>query len=1603
MALRPNFSSQPSQAPLQWLQYAGQAAHREIHARNQRRTWAHVMERRAQRIAYLELYRQKLTGADNLDAEELDRLEHALSYDDLILYRSLVKAHLQTRLRRESLESPKQAGWFSSWFGGKSTSTSIGTMLDEEDIKTMYESIAAQSLTPRPEQAEQVKNQVTVRVKTGLIAIAHEGADLSRLSLDGLEFILFNRVKSFRVEANLTALNVTSALVKDSQFPDILITKPTESNRHFIQLSYDSFSAHPDADSCFTFSMAKSSIVFDHQWVAHLKEFFFNQRTSEYLLSITSAAEKRLPSLARTKAALLHMVESRSSVDVRVEVEAPTLIVPEDSREQAGLAFVLDLGSLSANSQLLPHTLKEELKNLSEQEIRQRIDVARLFYDHFKIVINKASLSHICCIHGRWSEAISGPDAVTIPSLDGQFEVGILRQAAAVPQAHLPKAKVTGLLGDVGLLFTDLKYQSFMRLIDIFFPDAPPQASTLDEDEFFDAIDTAAPVEDAETVNVAIELNIPSCSLHLGRQTLSSNVTLNQVQAKGLQVKIETRPMDVVVQVAIQAVEAQDLRKPEEVRTILSGRNGQVLQVRVQVLDEINPLRAAEAADILVSADLHALALHLDPPILFDILHYLRTTFPRSGRKMLRTKSAQDLLRRVSSQLVISEPPSRTDSPAPSTTSSMVSLTRVKVSVKANLVDLILCSPSGAVSSLALHNALIGGQIVVGGIMEFAGTLNDVELTDLASQKIVVRNEDGNSVKFDFLAKGQEGLRYDPTIALDVGSLLLQFIPSALCSLGGFWNSLLASLAWFGAQSGDTEPSTSITGINIRLNGPLIQFSTAETHLANPVGLKLGDLKLDSMNLDSPDWNYYLQMSDSAVLIGESSVMSGLNLNLAFIMREGKTKVHCQSSKLSASLTEREYAILYWFQGYFFQNLSLVAGAFLPPDQQDDEKASSFVVELPIDKIEVQLKGTEGQTLLAKLSLFECWLKTKNQSNGKSKLVFSAQNASIYDHRDGNLIRPEIISSVPNDRPLLSVLYESSPQAQTMTIGLDDLQMILAVDFILLLRRFFVDSLSFSQPQPSPPPNPVMLVTLYTVSSLRVFVIEDPHSKASEAVMISIPLAMVTQKENMTVCLKDSFVSFCDMDDVNATTLTFVEPFELILGIETVMAASDHGTMIPHYIYDFQLDHLISRCSMSDLTFLQRLTSQFSSGDSEPVSSPIFARYVYKLGMKAWSLIFIDDIDGIQLPLIDMEVSAISLVFDHLPSGMALSGGFEFGAAYYNDQNSSWEPLVEKALIQASSFNRDQSKEVVISSKNTIECVVSHKFCDTVIRLKRNLADMSEKTFTARQTVSDPFLLINRTGYDVVIWAEEREIDGNGSDCVKAEIGNGKELPWSFSDWRNLRRTMNQRSKLYAHLVESPWETIHDIGIDRTGTFHHRLRPTLGDEKPRYLIVDIRVKNGIKKVLLRPPILLRNKTHLPMQVSDSKGSTLAIESKGQAGFPLINSPQSLHLSQDVSLNVANLIGKREGETIRLGNGHVRVYYEEQGGLPSLLLGTITFQSPLIIHNKLPFDVSFHLVEGKSKRKCSIQVRSNEEEPIISLDTADFIFAHIEVRQRGKRN
>ena len=515
--------------PLAWFRFAVNCQVEILRKRNKIRTWEHVMERRQNRLKYVELFKQKLLSVvPNIDKKrfpvlnaseeaEIDALERKLSYEDLYLYRSIARTDAK-RLTPPVVKS--KGGWLSGWWGSNTAAatedssaasvalpqaSTIGDLIDESDVKALYDTIdfsegaAPGSPTALPADTEELG--INLQLFKGSITLVSASGPTRNVVLaaemGGLLGRILKRPTTVRAEFKMNHLELLERFVEGSLFPKLVASKNSNSfsmvdDGPFFSLAYDQLSSNPDADSFVQLKMKPLIVVLNHLAAQHMIDFALPKRCLTLLDSLKSAATPHLAQLqTRTRSGMQHALEQHKAIDVNVEMAAPLLLIPSDCTDPNGFMLAIDLGRIHVGSQLVSAFQKEEF-SLKKQvlSVKEMQRLVNLMYDILMVDLCSTRIAY-CPKIEEWICNVGigcayNEDSIVPPKysnnwelmpiewrlldkVDMEISVGISILGDSIGGgAEMPKIKVSGRVPTIAINFSDSKYQGIMTLVDLF-------------------------------------------------------------------------------------------------------------------------------------------------------------------------------------------------------------------------------------------------------------------------------------------------------------------------------------------------------------------------------------------------------------------------------------------------------------------------------------------------------------------------------------------------------------------------------------------------------------------------------------------------------------------------------------------------------------------------------------------------------------------------------------------------------------------------------------------------------------------------------------------------------------------------------------------------------------------------------------------------------------------------------------------------------------------------------------------------------------------------------------------------------------------------------
>jgi vacuolar protein sorting-associated protein 13A/C len=514
--------------PKAWFKFAGTVVLKEIHQRNREWSWDYMRQRREDRLRYIVLYKKKKTdGALNPEeTAEFDKFEWDLSYDDLRFYRSLAKSELRkekahTRPQQQQQQQQPQS-WY-NWFWGtpqSSETQSVGevTMTDEQK-KELYDAIEWDEKSALESAIDIPRDRVTLEVGTSLrtgsfrLKVDPHGKnkDLAVLSFSGFNANFYQRPDSFLANFSLHQLRVDDK-TGSSLYEQVVSVKSLEETSGaqeqssevstikaadedaFFWVSVEHNPLDESADTNLFVKLRSMTVFYNSLFVESIVRFFKPPKTHlETIGAIMNAAGATVEGLRdQTRIGLEYALEEHKTVNLKMDVQAPLIVVPLDVKSWDSPCAILDAGHISVTSDLVGRDILDEVKSKQSQQYTDQ-DWKRLeslMYDKFNLQLHDTQFLIGVNVRDTMKQ-LHNKDVSNQFYIVDRINMDFLVEISILPSAHsLTKFKVSGQLPMFRATMSDAKYKLMMKIIDKCIPNFDFEDEDTPEPESFQPIPT---------------------------------------------------------------------------------------------------------------------------------------------------------------------------------------------------------------------------------------------------------------------------------------------------------------------------------------------------------------------------------------------------------------------------------------------------------------------------------------------------------------------------------------------------------------------------------------------------------------------------------------------------------------------------------------------------------------------------------------------------------------------------------------------------------------------------------------------------------------------------------------------------------------------------------------------------------------------------------------------------------------------------------------------------------------------------------------------------------------------------------------------------------
>lgn len=515
----------PKEEPRAWLRFAGNAVLNKIRDRNRRWTWDFLKERRDNRLRYIELFKKKKKEQplSPEETKEFNDIEYHLTYEDLRFWRSLAR----NQLRKENIgaKKPAEKQTWSSWVWGSKPQDEAtkgeDTGMTDVQRKELYNAIDWDEKKAIAESVDlprdSVKLQIESTLRTGSFTLKRDphgtANDLLKLVFDRFRLKALQRPDSLLADVALGGLRVYDGTTEGSLFPQIVKVKDAlpqpkdddkkvaadaqnlDGSSHELEkqvedslfhLIFENNPLDESANTAVTLTLKSIEVIYNPTFLVEIARFFKPpERHMESIGALLETAGATVEDIRQqTRAGLEFALEEHKTVNAKLDIQAPLIIIPESITAESTLCLILDAGHVALKSELVDKdTMKEvqgkQKKQYSEEDYRQ---LEGLMYDKFLLKLHSTQVLIGPGIEATKAELYSADQIGNMHIID-RINMDFTLETSIVPKAvGITKTRVSGNLPVLHASISDKKYKHLMRLIDVAIPRFDEDASPEDDD-----------------------------------------------------------------------------------------------------------------------------------------------------------------------------------------------------------------------------------------------------------------------------------------------------------------------------------------------------------------------------------------------------------------------------------------------------------------------------------------------------------------------------------------------------------------------------------------------------------------------------------------------------------------------------------------------------------------------------------------------------------------------------------------------------------------------------------------------------------------------------------------------------------------------------------------------------------------------------------------------------------------------------------------------------------------------------------------------------------------------------------------------------------------
>ncbi|XP_072461029.1 intermembrane lipid transfer protein VPS13A isoform X2 [Notamacropus eugenii] len=673
-------------------------------------SWKHICEHRQNMKQYKELYKRKIRNKKptNEVLRSLQHLEKVLDVFNIILARQQAEVEIKKAgLKIYESSGEESRGWF-AWLWGWSESPSsdeqaeakpagLEEYMTSEEKAKLYEAIGYSETIVDPTLPKTYEaKKLSLRLDSMHISLREnqKKSELVLISLGEFSTLIIQRpgAQAIKFESKIDSFQITGSSSYDSK-PCLLC--PLDDSSSLFKIMFETNPLDGSAAQRCIVEAEALEMIYDAKTVNAIVEFFRPPK-EVHLAQLTTATLMKLEEFReKTSTGLLYVIETQKILDLKINVKASYIIIPQKGfYTAASNILLLDLGHLKVSSRSRSELPQIEICQTNIEEIMSRA------YDYFDVQLSSIQLL-FSTPGDNWKEArkLKSSRQHILEPLHFNVE---LSKSMVVTDIRMPKFKVFGHLPLLSLQVSDKKLRGILQLIkSIPIPQSRTDVPTLprtslirvsssfgtpqisqkllplwelhsiiedeSEEEFFDA--PCSPLEEApcmtlntsfilrprrsqrqeltNLIDFTVKFEIPEVLIQCYRLIKNLEQPMVELDILGLGTEIQSRRFDMrasayLKEICLKCPEYQDEKgKPVYIVTTLDNTVEDLLTLEYVKADRHGPdLKTIyKNVEQLIKVNFSSLDIHLHTEALLSIMNFINNLLP--GREVKSFSESQ--------------------------------------------------------------------------------------------------------------------------------------------------------------------------------------------------------------------------------------------------------------------------------------------------------------------------------------------------------------------------------------------------------------------------------------------------------------------------------------------------------------------------------------------------------------------------------------------------------------------------------------------------------------------------------------------------------------------------------------------------------------------------------------------------------------------------------------------------------------------------------------------------------------------------------------------------------------------------------------------------